>query len=498
MMKFRFLLWLLTFCTAQLAAQQIICFNIDFDSVQLKESFEDNEMLNDALDVEYLSQTQQFFKDIIFQITTESISNAAKTNLFSQLYVSGKGKVVALAYKLSSEDSIKHPLVITREQHARIKAKIQKYVEGFTFNVKQKKNWQSLQIQTIPPLQRKRFYKDYLDPNPKPTAPENTKLGAIQRLANQCTDLWEQEGTRNPGDLRFLGLMHVCFITLDADNPMFKNLQHLAPTESLDSLRAQIFQYMYAHCPIVRAKYGFYQPNPIYKFYVEQTCSCVVETYPKRLQTEKTEDADDEIFYAVQDECKAKALVEDYKKMVIAYRDSLNEAALANNVENRVAVNTFLSGLDGAVPFGCPYILARWERSFVHRFHSDTMTIKYTSTLRQNLNAKLLEALAENWMDSLQNRFVGASEWQANRSEIDKIKKELKKWNKKNDTKFSLVTQLKEKQHYIEEIAVYNSTTNIVYFLMRVVMEKANGARKLVRLEYVPQDKIKSKVSIPK
>jgi hypothetical protein len=469
-------------------SQKVICSNIDTDSLTLNEEFGEYTSKNkEGFDPEYLGQCQKLFHDLIYLITSESVSNDTTTMLSSTLYVSGKGKVLGLHYELSDGN-----LQITKEQHQKIKEKFINYLEDFEFNLPQKKNWYSFQIQEIPPLQKMRFYRDYLKPNPEPTAAANTKLGLIQRLGNQCTEIWQKEGTRNPGELKFLGLLNVCLYTLDNDNPMYKSLRQIAKEESTDVLHAQIFKYMYASCPIVRAKYGLYnQQFPIYKEYAQRVCDCLPNTYQKMKGNDP--DVDDDIFYAANDTCKGEA-IELMRDRFIAMRDSIWDDAKKKNIEPKVATNVFLSGVDGTVPFNCPYVLDRWENNFVGFMKADSMRNLHWSVKRKELTLRPLEALINNNLKTLETYYFSKEAYQKNQSEIKRIKEELDRMMKKagkGNFNFGLVGQRKENGEYVEELTVLNTSSLERYFQIRVHFNKSEGAEKIMRLEFVTKDKIR-------
>jgi hypothetical protein len=483
MKKILYLICLLTSCWNEVAAQIILC-PLDTQAIPLKGNYVDYTTLFDAADVSFLMKTQQFTKKVLYFVTTESVSSKSKVNFFYQLYVSKEGAVQGFSYSFSGGD-----LKITDEQQRSLKAKIEAYAKNTLIDVKAKKNWQLTGMATMPKMESKRFYKDYLSPNPEPSAPQNTKLGLIQRLGNQCTTIWEKEGGRRPSELKFLGLVNVCQFNLKLSNPLFAQLRELTPTESVDSIYRQIFMYMYEKCPIVAAKYGYYGNYlPIYDRFGKAACDCLMSEYP--VKRGKSLDEDDEIFYAAAESCEVDA-GKTLDTELMAVRDSIMKAAERNNEYQEVAVNVFAGGLVAYGSLHCPYRMSRWADNFVRQVKLDSMIHLYWSEKRQARASRIFECLATKTPNELKDSYKTSALFQQNQDQIQKLLAQFKEAGLQNPG-LVLSEQRVTKEAYIETVQVKEDTE--IRFQFKIYYDIADGATQILRLEYIPKI---AKVNLP-
>jgi hypothetical protein len=449
----------------------------DKDSVKLTEEYEDFSTVFGEINVNYLSASKKYINDLFFQISSESVSSDTEFSFTHELFVLKDGTVQLLQFSLTGGG-----VQMTKEQEIAIKKKLTKYIKQHKFSLKAKKNWHEFGLVSVPQLAKKRFYRDYIRPNPMPTASEDTKLGIIQRLSNFCTETWQNEGTRNPMELKFIGLVNVCLFTLDDDNALFSKLKKVCPNESKDSLMGQIYDYMFVNCPIFKAKYGFFEPNPDYEKFLPNHCDCI-EKEAKMISS-----APDYNVYDANDSCKNRVFrSDDFVKYVTAKRDSLIAYGEKNNMNSEVAFNVYASGFDGYTVVNCPFVNQIWKNTFIEAMQKDSMVDLSWSTSRKSLSVVPIMVLQDGNMDDLTDGFRSKDDYLNNKKELELIRKELKKVEKMMP---ALVGQRRQNGEYVEEIIIVNQGLTESYFQIKLHYEKKGIVEKLIRIEYIPKAQI--------
>jgi hypothetical protein len=475
LLSFAFPLFLFSYSNAQ-----TVRMVGDPDSVKLTEEYEDFSTVFGEMDIDYLSASRKYINDLFFQISSESVSSDSEFSFTHELFVLKDGTVQLLQFSLMGGG-----VQMTKEQEIAIKNKLTKYIKQHKFSLKAKKNWHEFGLVSVPHLAKKRFYRDYIRPNPKPTASEDTKLGIIQRLGNFCTETWQNGGTRNPMELKFDGLLNVCLFTLGDDNPLFSKLKKVCPTESKDSLMGQLYDYMFVNCPIYMAKYGLFDLNPDYEKFFPNHCDCIEK------EAKKISSGPDYNVYDANDSCKNRVYnSEFFVKYVTEKRDSMVAFAEKNNMNSEVFFNTYVSGYDGYSVLNCPFVNQIWKTAFIRAMQKDSMVDLNWSIGRRSLSVIPIMILQDGNMDDLIEGFRAKSDFLTNKKEMEQISKELKKVKKMLP---ALVAQRRQNGEYIEEIVIVNQGLTESYFEIILHYEKKGIVDKLIRIEYVPKAQINFK-----
>jgi hypothetical protein len=443
----------------------------DKDSIALTEEYKDySDIFTTA---EFIGGTKKYIDGLLRIAMSENCSSEKEATFYHELYVLKDGTVRLLSFRLSGDD-----LKMTKEQADNIKKKLTIYIQNNKIRLKAKENWHETGMARIPPLKKKRSYKDYVKPNPAPTEPETTKMGLIQRLGNQCTETWQNEGTDNPMDLKFLGLINVAFFTFDEGNPLFSQLKKLCPKESVDALRGQIYDYIYEKTPVYKAKYGYFEPHPDYKKLFPNHCDCVEK------ETAKMTGPIGDRIYDAADTCKMRIINTDaFRDYVSTKRDEIVEQAEKDNVSGKIAAGVYLSGFDGSLSFDCPFIQKEWKKGFVDKIRTDSIVDLHWSVARRNLSTIPILMLADDNIDALKSRFSNEADFSKNRTELTNISKEL---IKNQDFTPALIGQRRSKDAYIEEIVIFNKSLSKPFFEVRMHYEKKGATDKLIRIQYIP------------
>lgn len=478
-MKKRLLTLFFLFSFLLLKAQMVINVTNTDKPINTSEYVDFSEVFSQS-DESYHEASQKYTDDLYFILTSESISSDEEFTFFHEYFVDKSGVVKFLKFELKGNS-----LKITKEQKESIEKKIVEYVKQNNFDVQAKKNWHEMSFSNMPKLAQKRFFRDYIQPNPEPTESENTKMGIIQRLGNYCTEKWQKEGPRDPMELKFKGLVNVCLYTLDDDNPLFAKLKKLCPTESADALMGQIYDYMILKCPIYLAKYGFYQFYPDYVQFLGNHCACI-ENALKNIDTSM---AEVDRLYEANDTCKSKAFESDIiRKAIYSRSKAIYETAKKNNEDPDVASKIYLSGLDGyAVYLNCSIVHKEWKRDFVEAMQRDSMVDVFWSEKRYNWSMMPINFLYNNMIDNLKNDFRSDTDFQKNKKELEQIAKELRQ---AKDIKPGLIGQRSIKGEYIEEIVIFDKNLSVPFFEVRMHFEKKGDVDKLIRIEYIPKAKV--------
>lgn len=446
------------------------------DSIVLKEKYKDFSDVFDMSDLSYDRAAKKYTDDLYFIATSESISSDEEFTFFHEYYVLKDGTVKLCKFSLEGK-----ALKMTKEQEERIEKNFAAYIKYNNFGVTAKENWHEFGFTKMPKLEKKRFYRDYINPTPQPTASEDTKLGIIQRLGNYCTDKWFRDGTRNPMELKLKGLINISLYTLDEDNALFAKLKKKCPNESVDSLVGQVFDYM-ASTPIYKAYLGFFEPHPDYLKYMSKSCDCM-EKQILQLGNQSSRN----ISLAL-DTCRGKIFTNAaFIEYTSQTRTSIAEQAEKNNIGTEVADNIYESGFTGYMVLNCPLIHKIWRSEFISSIQKDSMEDLEWSVKRKDLSATPISELLENHIDTLNSMFRSRADYLKNLDELKLIATELRKI--KNFAP-GLVGQRKTKEEYIEEIVIFDKGIPEPPFEIKIHYDKTGDVDKLTRVEYVPKSKV--------
>ncbi len=467
-----------------LKAQKVVCpiDTLEKDTIALSTyASASNLFKDDKVQIPQLSF--ELMRKILYIFSTESVYSFKKSTLTSILTVDTSGTVEYFKYWF-----LDNHLVITDEQHKRIKNKIEAFLrENAEMFPKAPKKWvMDMNMTTIPPLNKKRFFKDYVAPNPQPTAPETSKIGLIQRLGNEIATSWQSEGTRNPMELKFLGLIHTSFLKFQLYNPLYKELLRVAGNEHVDSIHYQIFMYMYKNLPIVRAKYGYYLDYPELVAFRKQTCDCIKESYDEF----RKKDDEDEALYNTNDHCKKLILEKPTVMEQLEYGiKNIVEQARKNQEEESVAEKVAESSIDGCVPFNCDFVLHHWANHYVRMLRkSDTLSRIFWSYKRQNMANKIIMNLYQD-LPALQPFYKNQALFEQNKSILNDINKRLGK--NKNQHQFVLMKQVVQNNEYIEIINIMSKSLDNTYFQIRWIFSTEKDIETLIRVEIIEKEGIK-------